>query len=290
MTLHKAKWWQALEGNAVQCRLCPRQCRIQPGCTGYCAARENCDGTLYSLSYGHPVSVAIDPIEKKPLAHFMPGTKTLSFGAFGCNLGCIFCQNYSLSRQSYTPDTLYRDISPAQIVKLTQQHKCPSLSFTYNEPSTFAEYAIDIAQLAHKAGIKTVLVSNGYISPEAADELYPLIDAANIDMKGFSQDFYSQMCQATLQPVLDSLEKLYALGVHLEITTLVIPGKNDDDASTLAWLDWVEAHLDKSVPLHFNAYYPAYKCNIPCTPPETLYHLRSLAQKRGFLNVHLGNI
>ena len=183
-----------------------------------------------------------------------------------------------------------RVILQTHFIVISHQHKCPSLSFTYNEPSTFAEYAIDIAQLAHKAGIKTVLVSNGYISQDAADELYPLIDAANIDMKGFSQDFYSQMCQATLQPVLDSLEKLYALSVHLEITTLIIPGKNDDDASTIAWLDWIEAHLDKSVPLHFNAYYPAYKCSIPCTQPETLYHIRSLAQKRGFINIHMGNI
>ena len=290
MTLHKAKWWLPLEDGAVQCRLCPRQCRIQEGRTGYCAARENRDGTLYSLAYAHPVSIAIDPIEKKPLAHFMPGTKTLSFGAFGCNLGCVFCQNHSLSRHSYTPDTLYRDVSPAQIVKLALQHKCPSISFTYNEPGTFAEYAIDIAAQAHRAGLKTVLVSNGYISDEAADELYPMMDAANIDMKGFSQEFYSQMCQANLQPVLASLEKLWRLGVHLEITTLIIPGKNDDDASTLAWLDWLESHLDKSAPLHFNAYYPAYKCNIPCTPPETLYHIRSIAQRRGFSNVHLGNI
>ena len=290
MTLHKAKWWVPLEAGELECRLCPRRCLIRPGSTGYCAARENVDGVLYSLAYARPASMAIDPIEKKPLAHFMPGTKTFSFGTFGCNLGCIFCQNSSLSRECYNHDTQYREVSPAQIVRLAMQYKCPSISFTYNEPSIFAEYAIDIATLARKEGLKNVLVSNGYISDEAADELYPLIDAANIDMKGFSQDFYSQMCQASLDPVLNSLLKLRALGVHTEITTLVIPGKNDDDESTLAWLDWVECHLDRTVPLHFNAYYPAYKCRIPATQPEILFHIRSLAQKRGFTNVHLGNI
>ena len=290
MTLHKARWWTALDDGAIRCGLCPRHCVIQAGSAGYCAVRENRNGALFSLAYGHPVSVAIDPIEKKPLAHFMPGTKTLSFGTFGCNLGCLFCQNHSLSRQCYMPDTEYREISPAQIVKLALQHKCPSISFTYNEPGVFAEYAIDIAELSRKAGLKNVLVSNGYISDEASDELYPLIDAANIDMKGFRQDFYREMCGATLEPVLASLEKLQRLGAHLEIATLVIPGKNDDDDSIRDWLDWAEKHLGKDVPLHFNAYYPAYKCRIQATPPETLYHIRSLAQKRGFMNVHLGNI
>lgn len=290
MTPHKAKWWVPLEAGEVECQLCPRQCRIMPGCRGYCAARENVDGRLYSLAYAHPVSMAIDPIEKKPLAHFMPGTKTFSFGTFGCNLGCVFCQNSCLSRESYEHDVQYRDVSPSQIVKLAQKYRCPSISFTYNEPSIFVEYAIDIATIARKEGIKIVLVSNGYISEQAADELYPLIDAANIDMKGFSQDFYSQMCQARLQPVLNSLEKLHALNVHTEITTLVIPGKNDDDQSIMEWLDWVENHLDRNVPLHFNAYYPAYQCRIPATKPELLHHIRSLAQKRGFVNLHLGNI
>ena len=286
-----AKWWTSLENGAVQCRLCPRQCRLNDGAFGYCGVRKNVSGELRTLSYAHPVSAAIDPIEKKPLAQFMPGTQTFSFGTFGCNLGCVFCQNDWLSRGDYSLDGAPdKEIPPEQMVQMALLHRCPSISYTYNEPTVFAEYVIDIARLARKAGLKNIIVSNGYISEEAADELYPLVDAANIDMKGFCHDFYPDMCQAKLPPVLDSIQRLYHLGKHLEITTLIIPEKNDDDDSVHAWLDWVEANLDTSVPLHFSAYHPAYKCRIPSTPARTLYHIRDLCSKRGFRNVFLGNI
>ena len=290
INLAPARWWTSVENNAVRCELCPRHCVIPEGGHGYCAVRRNDGGELFSVAYGHPVSLAIDPIEKKPLACFMPGTRTFSFGTFGCNLGCSFCQNDSLSRGAYSDGDLQTWIPPEQIVELAQEHHCPSISYTYNEPTVFAEYVCDIARLAHAAGLKNVLVSNGYIADSAADELYPLMDAANIDMKGFSEAFYGQMCQASLAPVLLSLEKLRNLGVHLEVTTLVIPGKNDDMAELSSWLDWAETRLGLETPLHFSAYHPAYRCRIPRTPPNTLYAIRDLANSHGFANVFLGNI
>ena len=289
MEAHPARWWHEAEGGSVVCDLCPRHCQIPEGRCGYCAVRENRHGILHTLTYGHPISVAIDPIEKKPLARFMPRTRTLSFGTYGCNLGCIFCQNDSLSRGHYGGDAGDL-ITPEQIVEAARHHGCPSISYTYNEPTVFAEYVMEIATLARKAGLKNVLVSNGYIAPEAADELYPLMDAANIDLKGFSEEFYSHMCSASLQPVLDSLYRLYRLGVHLEITTLIIPGKNDSHEELVDWIHWVEANLDLSLPLHFTAYHPAYHCNIPPTSPDSLYAIRDLALKAGCQNVFLGNI
>ncbi|MBQ9503025.1 MAG: AmmeMemoRadiSam system radical SAM enzyme [Lentisphaeria bacterium] len=285
-----ARWWEAEQDGSVRCGLCPRACRIPAGGAGYCGVRINRGGRLFSLAYGHPVSVAVDPIEKKPLNHFLPGTKVLSLGTFGCNLGCVFCQNHTLSRACYPSSRQRPAVSPEEIVRLTKREKCPSLAFTYNEPTVFAEYAADIARLARQEGIKTVLVSNGMISAAPADELYPLIDAANIDMKGFSEAFYAEMCGGSLHAVLDSLLKLKKLGVHLEVTTLVIPGKNDSDEMTNSWLDWVENNLGRETVLHFSAYFPAFRCRIPATPAETLYRIRDLCRLRGFCNIYLGNI
>ena len=286
---HPARWWQTGENGSISCKLCPRHCVISAGGSGYCGVRKNQSGRLLSLSYGHPVSVAVDPIEKKPLACFMPRTRTLSFGTFGCNLGCIFCQNDSLSRGHYGEEDA-PFVPPERFVELAQEHHCPSISYTYNEPTVFAEYIIDIAQLARKAGLKNVLVSNGFIEQEAASELYPLMDAANIDMKGFSESFYHRMCAGSLAPVLESLQRLYRLGVHLEITTLVIPGQNDNPAELTDWFQWVASNLDLEVPLHFSAYHPAYKCSIPPTSPDSLYDIQDLAFRMGHKNVFLGNI
>ncbi|MBQ6471540.1 MAG: AmmeMemoRadiSam system radical SAM enzyme [Victivallales bacterium] len=285
-----ARWWEAAEGDSVICRLCPRQCRIANGQTGYCGVRINEGGTLRTLAYGRPISVAIDPIEKKPLARFLPKSKVFSLGAYGCNLGCLFCQNDSLSRGCYSDEEAPLYVPPERIVELARRHGCPSIAYTYNEPTVFAEYACDIAREAHQAGLKNVLVSNGFISPEAANDLYPLMDAANIDMKGFSEAFYQKMCGGNLAPVLESLETLKRLNVHLEVTTLVIPGQNDDLAEISAWLDWVESYLDLATPLHFSAYHPAYRCHLPPTPVSTLLAIRDLALQRGFTNVFLGNV
>ena len=285
-----ARWWEPGENGECICSLCPRQCRIAQGQAGYCGVRVNAEGTLRALSYGHPISVAIDPIEKKPLARFLPKSKVFSLGTYGCNLGCLFCQNDSLSRGGYSEEEADLYVPPERIVELARRHGCPSIAYTYNEPTVFAEYVWDIASLAHKAGLKNVLVSNGFISPEAANDLYPLMDAANIDMKGFSEDFYQKMCGGKLSPVLVSLETLRRLNVHLEVTTLVIPGKNDDLTEISAWLDWVESYLGLETPLHFTAYHPAYRCHLPPTPVATLLAIRDLAIKRGCANVFLGNV
>ncbi len=289
---HEAKWWKAEQGG-VRCLLCPRGCLIHEGKIGFCDVRKNIQGRLYSIAYGHPVAIHIDPIEKKPLAEFLPGSWTFSLGTYGCNIACSFCQNYHLSREFYDEEktekaTFY---SPERIVQLAKKEDCKSVAFTYNEPLIWAEYAMDIARLAKEEGLATVLVSNGYITPEAAQDLYPLIDAANIDMKGFSEEFYSEMTGGKLAPVLEAIKYLASLGKHLEITNLVIPNKNDSDEMIYGFLDWTRRNLGYGVPIHFSAYHPDYKYNgSPGTPPETLHSIKEKALKLGFKSVHIGNV
>jgi len=291
MNKHKAKWWHNNDDGRILCELCPRQCVIAEGECGFCSVRQNVDGALYALTYGYPVAVQVDPIEKKPLAEFMPGSTTFSIGTYGCNLDCIFCQNHHLSRGMYTDGKEYQYISPEEIVSLAKKHGCDSIAYTYNEPTIFGEYLVDIAKLAHEDGLANVLVSNGYISADAARDIYPLIDAANIDMKGFSQQFYADMTRSKLKPVLESIEYFYSLGHHLELTNLVIPGKNDSDEMISAYLEWVSDKLDKSVPLHFSAFHPDYQYHgSPRTSPGILYRARGLALEKGFSGVYLGNI
>ena len=289
---HLALWWQAVDDGKVECLLCPRKCIIADNCCGFCGVRQNISGKLYSLAYGSPMAINVDPIEKKPLAEFMSGTTTFSIGTFGCNLSCNFCQNWTLSRGNYTqPTNAVQTYLPATVVDLALQNNCKSIAFTYNEPTVFAEYVIDTAKLAHDAGLATVLVSNGYISEHVRQELYPLIDAANIDMKGFSEPFYHDMTGTELSPVLESIKYFYSLDHHLELTNLVIPGKNDSEKMISDWLDWVADNLDKTVPLHFSAFHPDYKLNkILRTPSETLYNIRRKAEGRGFKSIYLGNI
>ncbi len=289
--VHIANWWKPVENNTVICNLCPRHCKISPDKYGFCGVRRNDNGKLISESYGYPVALQVDPIEKKPLLEFMPRTKVFSIGTFGCNLDCVFCQNDHLSRGCYNRSTQKFDyIAPEIIVMMAQRHNCRSIAYTYNEPTVFAEYALDIAKLAKKQELANVLVSNGYISLEAARDLYPHIDAANIDMKGFSEDFYSNMTHASLSSVLEAIKYFYSLGKHLELTNLVIPASNDSDDMINAYLDWVEKELDKNVPLHFSAYHPAHNWNAPPTPPDTLRHIQETAEKRGFEHVYLGNV
>lgn len=289
--MKQAKWWHKTENTQVRCTLCPRRCSIPDGGTGYCGIRKNEGGTLFSLAYELPTALQVDPIEKKPLRHFLPGTKTFSAGTFGCNLGCLFCQNSHLSRGTYGRQS-FRAITPEEMVKLALQHKCESLTFTYNEPSIWAEYAIDCFKQAKEAGLKTVLVTNGFISREAAEELYPLTDAANIDVKAMNEEFYRTMCNASLQPVLESC--IYfkrELGRHLEITNLVIPGKNDASGQIDALLDWVENELGLDLPIHFSAYFPAHKYHeSPRTPAQTIRRICAHAFSRGFSRIYAGNI
>ena len=288
--LHQADWWKKTENNTIECQLCPHHCRITSGKTGFCGVRKNISGTLYSLAYGHPVALAVDPIEKKPLAEFLPGSKALSFGTYGCNFNCCFCQNDSLSRGFYDEEKFPQYVPPIAFVSMAKKYSCASIAYTYNEATVDAEYMRDIAIEANKAGIKNVLVTNGFIDFAVAQELYPLMDAVNIDMKGFSEDFYAEMCGGQLKPVLSAIQLLYKLKKHMEITNLVIPGKNDSEEMIASWLDWVEVNLDKKVPLHFTAYFPAYKLTIPPTPKQTLWRIREEALSRGFTSIYLGNI
>ena len=289
---HVANWWKAEQGG-IRCFLCPRGCLICEGLIGFCGVRKNIQGKLYSIAYGHPVAIHIDPIEKKPLAEFLPGSWTFSLGTYGCNLACSFCQNHHLSREFYDVEktqtsTFY---TPEKIVDLAISEECKSVAFTYNEPLIWAEYVIDIAKLAKERGLATVLVSNGYITPDAARNLYPWIDAANIDMKGFSEEFYSEMTGGRLAPVLEAIKYFASLGKHLEITNLVIPNKNDSNEMIDGFLDWTRNNLGLDVPLHFSAYHPDYKYNgSTATAPETLYSIKDKALKLGFKSVHVGNI
>ena len=294
MALHPspARWWRPENENRVRCELCPRRCLIAPGKRGFCGVRENREGALYSLVYGYPAALQNDPIEKKPLYHFLPGTRVFSVGTLGCNLGCVFCQNDTLSTTSPQEYMELRAFSPEELISLALREGCRSIAYTYNEPTVFAEYAFDTAQLARRAGLKNVLVTNGYISHEAGEELFPLIDAANVDMKGFSEDFYSSMCKASLAPVLETIRFFHSLpGKHLELTNLVIPGKNDAPELIDAYLDWVEENLGLEVPLHFSAYHPAHLFrSAPPTPPALLKAVGRHARERGFRYIHLGNI
>jgi len=290
---HPAEWCKKGAGSSVNCLLCPRECLIPENNSGFCGIRRNINGRLYTLAYGFPVALQIDPIEKKPLAEFLPGSLTFSLGTYGCNLNCSFCQNHHLSRGSYDTAVLKtcEQYSPETIVALAGQNSCKSIAFTYNEPLIWGEYLVDIAKCAKNADIATVLVSNAYISRSAAEEILPLIDAANFDMKGFSDKFYMEMTGGSLLPVLETMEYFHSLGGHLEITNLIIPGKNDSPEMIDDYLSWVEEKLGKNIPLHFSAYHPAYRYSeSPPTAPEKLYSIRTLAEQRGFKHIYLGNI
>ena len=265
---------------------------IAPGRTGFCRVRRNDGGRLVALSFGRPAALQVDPVEKKPLAFFLPGTRTFSLGTFGCNLDCAFCQNFELSRGGYGSGRACAAVSPEEIVQMALCRGCRSISFTYNEPTVFIEYAVEIAKLARQASLKTILVSNGWINPAPAAALYRLIDAANIDVKGFSEEFYGRLCNATLAPVLRSCEFFRnECGGHLELTNLVIPGQNDSPQMIDALLDWVEEKLGADTPLHFSAYFPCHRyCDSPPTPRETLFSIREHAAERGFTRIRLGNI
>jgi pyruvate formate lyase activating enzyme len=282
------------DGGSLICTLCPRKCCIKPEKSGYCGVRKNIGGELITLAYGHPVAMQVDPIEKKPLAEFLPGSKTFSIGTYGCNLGCLFCQNAHLSRGQYSQDELNSAnsyYSPEKIVDLAIQSKCQSIAFTYNEPLIWSEYIIDIAKIAKLHNLATVLVSNAYISIEAAKDIFPYIDAANFDMKGFSEKFYMEMTGGRLESVLDSIEYFFSLGRHLELTNLVIPGQNDSDEMISAYLEWVSEKLSRQLPLHFSAYFPMHKYHdSPPTPRKTLFEIKAKALNAGCSSIYLGNI
>jgi pyruvate formate lyase activating enzyme len=272
----------------VKCLLCPRFCNIPDGKTGFCVVRKNHGGVLFNEAYGRPSAVHIDPIEKKPLFHYLPGSASLSIGTVGCTLNCKFCQNYDLSRGKDIGGTT---ISPEKLVELARRNYCASISFTYNEPTIQAEYIIDTAPIAAKANIGIVMVTNGYITKEGVRLLYSHVDAANVDLKAFSDDFYRRYCSGHLSPVLDALVEMKALGVHLEITTLLIPELNTDLKMIKEESLWILHNLGADTPVHFTAFHPDYKMlDRPRTPLETLLSARKCALEAGLKFVYLGNV
>ncbi len=289
---YQARWWHRDgETGKVVCTLCPRECHIPEGSRGFCFVRANVGDELHLTTYGRSSGFCIDPIEKKPLAHFLPGTSVLSLGTAGCNLGCKFCQNWDISK-SREMDTLSSNAQPTAIVDAAKQAGCRSIAFTYNDPVIWAEYAIDIARVARCEGIKTVAVTAGYISPEARVEFFEYIDAANVDLKAFSETFYRKLTQTRLRPVLDTLVYLkHETDVWFEITTLIIPGENDSPDELRAMCDWIIEKLGPDVPLHFSAFHPDFKMmNTPRTPHETLIRARQTALDAGLHYVYVGNV
>ncbi|MGA2082408.1 MAG: AmmeMemoRadiSam system radical SAM enzyme [Holophaga sp.] len=286
-----ARFWSRLEDGRAECGVCPRRCRLRPGQRGFCGIRGNLDGTLVLLAYGRASGFCIDPIEKKPLNHFLPGTPVLSFGTAGCNLGCRFCQNWDLSH-SRDPEALLAPAPPEAVARAARARGCRSVAFTYNEPVVAHEYCVDTALACREQGVRTVAVSAGYQCAGPREELCRHLDAANIDLKGFSDAFYRRLCGARLQPVLETLEYLRReTRVWLEITTLVIPGANDAPAELAALADWIVDRLGPDVPLHFSAFHPAWKLlDVPPTPLATLREARRIARDRGLRHVYLGNV
>lgn len=290
---YPARWWHTLndEASKIQCDLCPRECKLKDGDHGFCFIRKNVDGQLVLTSYGKTTGIGIDPIEKKPLYQFFPGTKILSFGTAGCNLGCSYCQNWSISKSKETQD-LGRKVSPASIAELAVENECKGVAFTYNDPIIWAEFAIDCAKECRKRDLKTIAVTNGYISKEAREEFFSYIDAANVDLKAFTERFYRKLTLSHLEPVLDTLKWLASSSnVWLELTNLVIPGENDSPTEIESMCYWIRKHLGPDVPLHFTAFFPSYRLmNRPSTPTETLIMAREIALEAGLNYVYIGNI
>lgn len=285
------RWWHRLDDGRIQCDLCPRDCKLHEGQRGACFVRQRAGDRMVLTTYGRSSGFCVDPVEKKPLNHFYPGTPILSFGTAGCNLACKFCQNWDISK-SREMDTLMDQASPEAIARAADELGCKSVAFTYNDPVIFAEYAMDCADACRERGIKAVAVTAGYIGAEARRDFYAKMDAANVDLKGFTDEFYFKLCGAHLQPVLDTLVYLkHETDVWLEITTLLIPGKNDTDAELKAQCEWIARELGNDVPLHFTAFHPDYKMNdIPATPASTLTRARRIAQDHGLRFVYTGNV
>lgn len=274
----------------VECQLCPKYCRIDPGRTGDCGVRVNRDGTLLATTWGHPCALHMDPIEKKPLFHFLPGTQILSMATVGCNLHCRNCQNWSIS-QGVPEDTPAYDLPPGDLVSLAKGEGCPSVAYTYTEPLVYYEYTRDACRAARDVGLRNVLVTAGYINEGPLRELLPHVDAANVDLKAFDDGFYKTYCEATLRPVLRTLEVCLELGVHLEITNLVIPTLNDSEDGIAKLVGWIVETLGVDVPLHFSRFQPRYRMkNLPPTPGETLERCRDQALAAGLRYVYVGNL
>ncbi len=289
--MREALLYERLEDDAVLCRLCAHRCRIPGGKRGLCGVRENRSGTLYSLVYGKAIALNADPIEKKPLFHFLPGTQALSVATAGCNMTCLHCQNADISQSPRETGRIPgREVSPEELVSAARRSGCRSIAYTYTEPTIFFEYAIDTARRAAEEGIKNVFVTNGYMTGEALEMLSPVLDAANVDLKSFRDEFYREICGARLQPVLETIRKMPESGIWLEVTTLVIPGHNDSEEE-LGEIAGFLAGLDPAIPWHVSGFFPTYRLlDAPPTPAATLKKAREIGRAAGLHHVYTGNL
>jgi pyruvate formate lyase activating enzyme len=291
MSTRETKYWHRLDDGRIQCDLCPRYCRLHEGQRGFCFVRACEDDAIVLKTYGRSSGFCVDPIEKKPLNHFLPGTPVLSFGTAGCNLGCKFCQNWDISK-SREIDTLADEASPELIARAAHTLDCASVAFTYNDPVIFHEYAVDVAHACRAAGVRTVAVTAGLVCPEPREEFYRVMDAANIDLKAFRDDFYRKVCAGELQPVLDTLVYVkHETETWLEITNLLIPGHNDTTEELDAMTKWIVAELGPDVPVHFSAFHPDWRMmDTPATPLRTLQRARRIAMDNGVRYAYTGNV
>lgn len=287
---HEALYWKAYDDKHIQCQLCPRRCILANNQKGFCSARKNIQGKLYSLTYGQPVALHVDPIEKKPLFHVYPGTKSFSLATAGCNLRCKFCQNWEIS-QLDAEKVSTTNISAQELIRQAKASGSKTIAFTYTEPTIFYEYMLDIAKLAKQEGIACVMHSSGFINEQPLRELAKYLTAANIDLKGFNQKFYAEYCEGNLETVLTSLKTLKQEGVWVEITNLLIPGANDKPEDIEKLCDWVIENLGKDTPVHFSRFFPMYKLtNLSPTPVSSLERAEKIAKKKGLYFVYLGNL
>ena len=286
----ECRYYQRLEDGKVECQLCPHHCHIADGKTGICRSRRNCGGVLISEVYAKPCALAIDPVEKKPLYHFHSGTTCLSIACTGCNFRCLNCQNYDISQVS--PEQVdYYKLNPEEVVTLCKKHHCPGIAYTYTEPLTYIEYIIDCARLAHEAGLWNILVTAGYVCKKPLADLLPYLDAANVDLKSFSDDIYLRVSGGHLQPVLDTILAMKDAGVWVEITNLIIPGVNGDMDMIRQMCRWLSDNGFANSPLHFSRFFPRYKMQeIPPTPLPTLKAAKQVAEEEGIKYVYLGNV
>ncbi len=289
--LHEAMYYRQLEDGKVQCELCPNRCILKEGQRGICNVRENRGGKLYSLVYGKPVTVAVDPIEKKPLYHFLPGSRALSLATAGCNLDCKYCQNWDIAHRA-PEDVQSYSMTPQEVVEKALQENVEVIAFTYNEPTVWYEYMLDIAKLAQEKDLKTVSITAAYINPEPLKELLPYLDAVKVDLKSFNAETYRTLNQGQLQPVLESIKIVKESGTWLELVNLVVPGYTDSMDEIREMCTWIKDNLGSDVPLHFSRFWPKYKLtNVPPTPEETLIEARRICRDEVGLNyVYVGNV
>jgi pyruvate formate lyase activating enzyme len=286
----EAKFYQKLRGQIIECELCPRGCVVRDGERGHCGVRKNDGGIFYTLVHSRVCAAHVDPIEKKPMFHYLPGTVAFSLATAGCNVNCKFCQNWEISQAR--PEEVRADyIPPQRVVELAKLYDCPTIAFTYSEPTVFSEYLMDVADAGHDAGVSSVAVSNGYIQEEALKSVYGKMDAVKIDLKAFSESYYRDVVAGQLKPVLDSLVTLQNMGKWIEIVYLVTPTMNDSDAEIFGLAQWIKANLGVDVPLHFTQFHPQYLLkDLPVTRVETLERAKSIADAEGLHYVYIGNV